>query len=294
MVLLFCKYPKVYNITVTIISNSTHNFIMVTCRAAGCDFPRHVTKNEQIVGLCLKHYKEYNSAMKLSVQLQVDRAHTKGNQSKNQAAKNQSKKRRREEDNDSINRIIDEETKRIAKKLITFRKRSRRFVIVKDVIEDIGVTDLELTGAFETIIFSSNGSLKRSMCEISNVSCVGKVLNALKCVFPGCTEVKVKIITSLAGDPAQDTHTDYDTKFIINRVHDLKHFHYSAIVAIEDGTHLLTETDRKRVDIPKNSMIVFRGDFPHAGGEYVKKNSRIFISISCPLAPLDSSVYIVT
>lgn len=263
---------------------------MSTCGTKDCKSARHVTKNGQIVGLCLFHYKGYNSMMRSRDQEEIDPAQMEINQ----ALKNQSKKRRREVDKHTVDEIIDGETRRIAKKLMTFRKRSRPYVIVKDVIENIDVESIKLEGLFETIIFSNNASLKRMMCDISDVSCAGNVLNALKVVFPGCNEVKVKLIRSYAGDIPQLTHTDFDTKLITNRVHDLKHFHYSAIIAIEDGTHLLTGIDSKRVDIPKNSMMLFRGDFPHAGGGYAKTNSRIFISISCPLAPLDSSVYIVT
>ena len=71
------------------------------------------------------------------------------------------------------------------------------------------------------------------------------VLTALRHSFTGCTTQLVKFITSSANDPAQSTHTDYDTKFIHRRISSLKDFHYSAIIAIEPNTHLLIGTELK-------------------------------------------------
>jgi hypothetical protein len=76
-------------------------------------------------------------------------------------------------------------------------------------------------------------------------------------------------------------------------VFSLDSYHYSVVIALQADTHLLTGTERKRIDIPINSMIMFRGDFPHAGGGYAVNNTRIFISVSSPFFPESDSVFFV-
>jgi hypothetical protein len=119
------------------------------------------------------------------------------------------------------------------------------------------------------------------------------VMTALRLVFPGCTNTIVKVITSERGDKEQLLHTDFDLANISNRVFDLDSFHYSAIIALQPDTHLLIGEKRERVEIPTNSMLLFRGDMPHAGGAYKKANARLFISLSSPFYPLSNCVYLV-
>jgi hypothetical protein len=64
-------------------------------------------------------------------------------------------------------------------------------------------------------------------------------------------------------------------------VFDLDGFHYSAIIALQPEAHLLIGEKRERVDIPKDSMLFFRGDMPHAGGAYKKANARFYPSSNC-------------
>ena len=59
------------------------------------------------------------------------------------------------------------------------------------------------------------------------------------------------MIKSLANDPPQLTHTDFDYILINKRVSTLDAFHYSVIIALQEETHLLISTDRVRQDIPE-------------------------------------------
>jgi hypothetical protein len=67
----------------------------------------------------------------------------------------------------------------------------------------------------------------------------------------------------------------------------------SVIIALQDEIHLLTGTERKRQNVPLNSIMIFRGDFPHAGGGYTVYNTRIFIPVSSVFYPSSDSVYFV-
>jgi hypothetical protein len=144
-------------------------------------------------------------------------------------------------------------------------------------------------------ITDEKGSVLRTMQEIAEQSkpLFENVINALKFVFPGCTQRRLKVIKSLANDTPQLTHTDFDVSLINKRVFSLDSYHYSVVIALQADTHLLTGTERKRIDIPINSMIMFRGDFPHAGGGYAVDNTRIFISVSSPFFTESDSVFFV-
>ena len=54
---------------------------------------------------------------------------------------------------------------------------------------------------------------------------------------------------------------------------------YSLIIAIEKNTQLIL-SNSKKITIPINGMIMFRGDYQHAGASYIKSNHRIFASCS--------------
>ena len=190
-------------------------------------------------------------------------------------------------------------TLRIASELSEMTKMAvqpKSHIMVKDVINGLSLSKIELSGIEEPITFGGNKVQSlRTMQNVANPhQYIASVLDALAIVFPGCTETNVKIIKSKAGDVAQITHTDFNTGLIKGRVQSLASFHYSAIIALQPSTHLLIgKVDRVRVEIPVNSMLLFRGDCWHAGGAYTKKNSRIFISLSSDFCPLDREVYLV-
>ena len=128
---------------------------------------------------------------------------------------------------------------------------------------------------------NSNIPVTRRMKLVPNPELyIPNVLTALSTVFPGCNSTLVKVITSQRGDKEQLLHTDFDLKYIISRVFNLDSFHYSAIVALQPDTHLLVSGKRERIDIPVNSMLLFRDDLPHAGGAYKKATVNKVIKIS--------------
>ena len=199
----------------------------------------------------------------------------------------------------AISSIENALTLRIASELSEMAKMAvmpKSHILVKDVIDDLRCSSIKLTGIKEPINFGGNEVQSlRSMQNVANPrEHIASVLDALAIVFPGCTEINVKVMKSEVGDLAQLTHTDFNTGLINSRVQNLASFHYSAIIALEPFTHLLVgKVERARVEIPVNSMLLFRGDCYHAGGAYPIKNSRIFISLSSDFCPLDKAVYLV-
>ena len=84
--------------------------------------------------------------------------------------------------------------------------------------------------------------------------------------FSKCVNIAVKLITSIAGDSEQQTHTDFAKE--VNSLINLSQFHYSAIVSLEENTRLLIGPLRVSVDISLHSMLLSRGDMEHAGAAY--------------------------
>jgi hypothetical protein len=202
----------------------------------------------------------------------------------------------REKKKQIIQEISNPEVQRIAKQMARLKKKGREFIVIKGVIETLDPEQIELTGVAEPIDFTDEkGPVLRTMQEIAEQSkpLFDNIINALRIVFPGCTQRRLKVIKSLANDTPQLTHTDFDVSLINKRVFSLDAYHYSVVIALQAETHLLTGTERKRIDIPINSMIMFRGDFPHAGGGYAVDNTRIFISVSSPFFPESDSVFFV-
>lgn len=118
------------------------------------------------------------------------------------------------------------------------------------------------------------------------------VLRAVKIVFAKCDIIVAKLLISTDGDEEQLTHLDFEREET-NYVTMLSEFHYSAIISIEENTRLLVGESRKSVDIPLYSMLLFRGDMPHAGAGYSKKNQRLFLSVSSNKFPVTDDVFLV-
>jgi hypothetical protein len=187
------------------------------------------------------------------------------------------------------------ETARIALVMSKLKERKTQFVLVSKVLQNFNVKTLRLARTVDPITFTDETApVTRTMAAILNpVACFHNVLSAMNQVFPGCTHFKYKLIKSLANDPPQLLHTDFDTHLIFKKIINLDSFHYSAIIALQPHAHLFVGKERVRVDIPVGDMIVFRGDMPHAGGGYEIPNARIFISLSSDTYPLSNAVYLV-
>lgn len=151
--------------------------------------------------------------------------------------------------------------------------------------------DIKLKGKAELITFSSPPPHLRSMHLLKEpTKILGNVLAAIRIVFPQCSNIVVKMLTSEPGDVAQLTHTDYvPEKDPVTQLL-LRAYHYSALISIEPNTRLLTSENRDEIDIPLHSMVLWRGDMLHAGAAYENRNSRLFISASSEARPATTDV----
>ena len=195
---------------------------------------------------------------------------------------------------DGLLSIMDEMVKRIATKLDTI-KDTQRYVIIPNVISDkFTVDDLVRHGEIEPINFTDATALHtRTMQAVQNApEFMSATLEALQTVFPECTELAVKVLRSESGDPAQLTHRDFAPTHNTKLMQNLKGFHYSAIVSLQNSTNLLVGPERELINIPRASMLLFRGDMYHAGASYNELNERLFISISSHAFPSSENVYL--
>ena len=251
----------------------------------------HETCGGTITKFCLEHYRSYNAILKRKGRKQPKRTVDK------RLALNTMRVQAHASEWRNVYENRDPLVKRIAAALLTFRdsRSPSKYTIIENVIDSFTPSTLTHGGKAELISFEgAPPSTTRTQRVINNGQVIlGAVLNAFKLVFPGCSEVAVKLLQSLSGDQEQLTHTDFDYSSIHSRVRSLKAFHYSALVGIETGSFLLIGVEREIVKVPLHGMLFWRGDCPHAGGGYVNKNCRIFVSISCSLCPVTSSVYIV-
>lgn len=78
------------------------------------------------------------------------------------------------------------------------------------------------------------------------------------------------ILYSLPGLEKQGVHTDYFKKNLLNEEKDI--MPYLALIALKDNIKLYN-SKYEEILIPKYSMILFSGDFKHAGAEY-SENSK--------------------
>lgn len=255
-----------------------------------CQAPRHTTSGAKITKFCVAHYKHYR-AKRPKPERKSDIIARESKTLKDVLHKRSSRRRIK----DALADIADEAVKNIATQMAEIQKKGLDYIVINNVVEHLVAKDIKLIGLKEPINFNNKGAkVTRTMQLVDRPErYIPHVLAALQHTFTGCKTQIVKIISSTAKDPAQPTHTDFDTRHILTRVSSLKQFHFSAIIAIEPNTHLLIGIDRKRVEIPVQSMLLFRGDLPHAGGQYIKANSRIFVSFSSEFYPLSNAVYIV-
>lgn len=184
--------------------------------------------------------------------------------------------------------------RRIATSLNSIRDNKKYVIVPNAVPASLNLSDIVLKGAKEPITFTDpEPPHTRSIQALNNPELVlSDILEAVKVVFRECKYIVAKMLVSKPGDKEQITHLDFvQDDFAIIRT--LSHFHFSAIISLEEGTELLVGKSRIPVSIPLHSMLFFRGDMPHAGAGYPLGNSRLFLSASSDTFPVTDDVYLV-
>ena len=191
--------------------------------------------------------------------------------------------------------IGDLNVRRIATILDTI-KNSKNYVIVPNAIADIvNISNISLAGSPQGIAFSGEKPpYLRWMQPIKNADYLSDILKAAHHVFPMCDHIVLKLLTSKAGDAEQATHEDFVPDESTGTMQNLKCFHFSAVISIQDKTELLIGEARETVQIPLYSMLFFRGDMPYARAGYLVENSRLFISASSKSFPESDRVFLHT
>jgi hypothetical protein len=182
---------------------------------------------------------------------------------------------------------------RIATLLNVITNHQEYVIVPNAVSSSLIISEIKLKGRLQPINFHQKlRPWTRTMQDLKTPEDVlSDVLSALKIVFSKCVHIVVKVLTSTAGDPEQQTHTDFETDK--RSLTNLSEFNYSAIISLEENTRLLIGPLRVSVDIPLHSMLLFRGDMEHAGAAYSVKNTRLFISASCDKFPVTRDVFLV-
>ena len=190
--------------------------------------------------------------------------------------------------------IENREVRRIAVILDTILSGEEYVIVPNAIPSNVKLSKTKLKGAAEPITLSSKGPpYLRSMQALQNPDAyVKNVIDAIKLVFPRCEYFKVKLLKSKAGDTEQMTHTDFVPKEPKKKMKDLKGFHFSGVISIQEGTKLLLGDTREPKDILLYSILFFRGDMRHAGSSYDKRNTRLFVSASSDSFPATDEVYL--
>ena len=202
--------------------------------------------------------------------------------------KRASRKRRKAD----LESILDEKIKSISTNLDAI-KSNQHYVVIPNIISEIlTIDDIVLCGEIEPINFTNvTGPVTRTMQAITNAKdFMPETIDALKRVFPECKEMEFKLIRSVAGDTQQRLHEDFTPTAFTKRMQNLKGFHYTGIISLQNNTKLIVGEDKELVNIPRSSMLFFRGDMSHAGASYNEFNERIFMSISSPAFPVSEDV----
>lgn len=213
---------------------------------------------------CDKHHTNANRKNKLKSEkkaiMMINDAHenykvrlNSQSRDRNRAYRN----RRRE----SLHKIVDAKVKAIASRLDTI-KDGQHYVIIPNVVSNLlTVDDIVREGDIKPIDFTSaTGPVTRTMQAVQNAKdLIPEVLEALRVVFPDCTEIVVKVIRSESDDTPQLTHNDFAPTLHTKRIQNLKGFHYSAIIGLQNGTHLLVGEENKSIHIPRSSMMFLEG-----------------------------------
>ena len=276
-------------------------FIMY-CTSVGegspCQMKRHIQKGGRVRPLCKIHLAKYNrdNASKNYLKKTKDLSELELNAFRKRITE-ESVKRTQKSINlrqDVLLSIVDSEVQRISRILDRIKKKEA-YVIVPNAIRPITIRDIKIKARAKFITFGSTRPYKRTMQAVSNATdYLSSVITALSTVFPKCDKLLVKLLKSQAGDTAQELHTDFTPTQTTTAIKDLSGYHYSALISFEENTRLLCDTEKKEIHIPLFSMILFRGDFRHAGAAYPATNHRLFLSLSSESFPETEDVFIHT
>jgi hypothetical protein len=146
------------------------------------------------------------------------------------------------------------------------------------------IKSLENKVEFESINFNV-GLLHRYQGNIAkryHTPALQHLIKLLKLLHPKITSTNIKLLKSDAGCEEQPTH--YDDDSMINVIQEcFEDISFSLIISLENSidnpTSILIGVDRKICVLLQGSIILFRGNFFHAGAAYNKKNLRLFIGI---------------
>lgn len=106
---------------------------------------------------------------------------------------------------------MDEKMKSISTILDTI-KTNQHYVVIPNVISEIlTIDDIVICEDIEPIDFTNvTGPVTRTMQAITNAKdFMPETIEALKRVFPECTEMEFKLRRSVAGDTQQRLHEDF-------------------------------------------------------------------------------------
>lgn len=276
-------------------SNKTPRICNYKYGSVACIEPCHKTKGSRCEAKCLKHL---NARAKKSRQRLIikNKTHETYPEKKLKLNINQrlSMVKCRKQRKISIEAIENTNARRIATSLSKIME-NEDYVIIEDVVSStFDVYKAEFKGKSEYITFGQERPYKRSMQELTDPKeAIPDVLEALKVVFSECDRVVVKLIKSEKGDIQQIIHTDYE--LYKKPLRTLSHYHYSAIISVQDGTKLMVGKveNCQQIIIPLHSMLFFRGDMPHAGAGYEIANSRLFMSVTSANFPLSKNISVV-
>jgi hypothetical protein len=191
---------------------------------------------------------------------------------------------------------VQDNVDRLQSMINTFIDAESNYAVMANVV------DISLLPALKDDIYSQNSiwnhvnftpDSKRYMRLVRNSThpACNDLLAAIHRIFTDCT-IHLKVIHSKPGDKPQREHYDIIDSYVNITPKDRRKYHYSIIVAICNGTKFYVE--QTLIHIPVGSMIIFRGDTPHAGASYKRHNHRFFISISHELFPVHKSVGLAT
>ena len=167
------------------------------------------------------------------------------------------------------------------------------YVIITDVIDDIPIRDFKKLLANFTkltpIDIKTNENKLLQSAPIPDHAPVTELFrtlsDALSLFFsvisseqsspPDQFDIKYRLLKSLTNCPKEVFHSDCKDSSDAPSYN----IQYSLIVAIQSHTKFVL-SNKETIDIPMNGMIMYRGDYMHAGASYQNEHNRLFISCS--------------
>ena len=129
-----------------------------------CTNKRHKTSSKKIVKLCTYHYKKSRSKRAKTTKT------TKKELSEEKRAKDVTKKRNsRQRIKDMLTGINNKQIREFTEKLTLLKTTSLKYIIVKDVIEDIAPREIKRKGDKDAITFTDPKAPKTRSMQFVNV-----------------------------------------------------------------------------------------------------------------------------